>query len=456
MRGALRAGPAPWVVAGGLLVLSMALSLSALQAVVVRPSLGAPLLAGTAVAGALALRPAWLVPGFVALTWAAIQTRLFSGLASPVELGGLVLLGIAAWRVANRRGPWADVLTVVALLGLPLVVTGLLAPESPGVSLHAIREVGFVAIAGLCIASRADLERAVLALVAVGAVLGAGAAVSVLSGPFSVFSVVSDSSVTGPGGAAVAVTSAAAAGAGPFRAAGPFGEPNFFALSLAALIPLAALVAARRGPARLLGLVALACLPAGVLATGSRGGVIAALAGLLVLAACSGGRVRLAAAATLLAAGAAVPLFLGQAAQSGQRTTSGRATENRIAVAMFADRPAAGVGPGHFPALYRDYSRRIGNDPRVGREPHSLPLEIAAEQGAIGLLGWLAAAVLVARRLRGRRLWRDPTGGALIAATVAYGTGSLFLHGSDLRLPFLLVGMLLAAAWLADRAEVVR
>ena len=51
-----------------------------------------------------------------------------------------------------------------------------------------------------------------------------------------------------------------------------------------------------------------------------------------------------------------------------------------------------------------------------------------------------------------RRLWEIPVGLALMLATTTYLLGSLFLHGSQLRLIYMLAGSLLALAWATDRA----
>jgi O-antigen ligase len=156
-------------------------------------------------------------------------------------------------------------------------------------------------------------------------------------------------------------------------------------------------------------------------------------------------------AAAVLIVIAASSLFSAQLKDAQSRTLDGRATENAVALAMFGDHPLLGVGPGNYPKLYRDYSRRLGNDTRVLREPHSLPLEIASEQGAAGLFGWLAAIVgLVAYALR-RGVHRRPAGRTVLLALATYATGSLFLHGSALRLVYLLIGMLIALA--ASRPE---
>jgi O-antigen ligase len=118
---------------------------------------------------------------------------------------------------------------------------------------------------------------------------------------------------------------------------------------------------------------------------------------------------------------------------------------------MFADHPLVGVGPSTYPLLYRDYTRRIGNDPRVDREPHSLPLQIAAEQGLAGILGWIGLLVLIVRLTIAHRVWTTRVGLTLLVSLGTYAFGSLFLHGSQLRVPYMLVGALIAVAWATDR-----
>jgi len=120
---------------------------------------------------------------------------------------------------------------------------------------------------------------------------------------------------------------------------------------------------------------------------------------------------------------------------------------------MFADHPVVGVGPGDYPKLYRDYTRRIGSDPRYQREPHSLPLQIAAEQGLAGIAGWIGAGLLLIRLAVSRRIWREPVGLTLLVAIGTYLLGSLFLHGSQLRVLYLMAGTLIALAWATDRAS---
>ena len=110
---------------------------------------------------------------------------------------------------------------------------------------------------------------------------------------------------------------------------------------------------------------------------------------------------------------------------------------------MFLDHPIAGVGPGRYQDLYRDYGRRLGSDPRSERAAHSLPIEIAAEQGLAGLVGWAGAALVLAGFAARTRIWSSLIGRAVTVSIFAFLVGSLFLHGSRLRLLFLLVGILL-------------
>jgi O-antigen ligase len=420
---------APWLLPAGVGLCSVAATIAGLQVMAVNPRVGPILVGGAAVGIALAWRPAWIVPAFLALTWCSIETPVFGGLPSPVETGGMVLLGAVGWRSLSRTDAARPPLLIAALLAAPAVASALLSGEGMA-HLDELRDLSFLFIAALGLRTVVDVRRATIALAAVGIILGAGAAWSVLVHGTTLFPVVTEEAV--------------GAGALP-RAAGPFGEPNFFALSMAALIPIALLNVAAGGARRLLGAASVVALLAGVLATGSRGALLASGVGITAMALVAGGaRTRVAAVAAIVTVAALLPLFATQARGSEGRTVSGRATENRIALSMFADHPLTGVGPGRYPGLYRDYARRIGNDRRSGRASHSLPLQIAAEQGVAGLVGWATALAVALGTVLRRGAWQSVTGRALLIATATYLVGSLFLHGSQLRLPFVLAGMALA------------
>jgi O-antigen ligase len=392
-----------------------------------RPDLTPLLFVAAAAASVLLARPQWLVPVFAGLTWTAIAASEFGGV-SPVELGGLALLAVAAAHAVTRRQVAAEALVVIALLGLPVIVTSLLSPDQPGVPVHRLRDLSFIFLIALTLRGRLDVERAVTVLAAVGVFLGVGAAYSVLVHPTGLFPLQLEPS-----------------GVLAQRAAGPFHESNFFALSMAALLPFALRVAARGGAWQALGFSAALSVFAGVLATGSRGGLVASLAGVGVFALWTRQhQVVRASLVMLVAAVLLLPVFASQLEGSKQRSIEGRAAENRIALAMFADHPLIGVGPGQYMNRYRDYSRKIGNDPRPVRASHSLVLEVAAEQGIVGLAGLLGAVLAMITAVRRRGAHRDLLGRALITSLLVYAIGSLFLHGSQLRLPYILIGLILA------------
>jgi O-antigen ligase len=437
---ALRPGRAPeavvasdaLLVLGAIIVATLA-ALIGLGLVFREPALLPLLLAAAGLGAFLVWQPAWIVPAFVGLTWAALPGHVFGGLPSPVEAGGLVLLAFSAWRALARPRLAANVVLVMALTAIPLVVSAALGPSGAALPGSDLRELLFLFIVALCVYGPGNAERVVTALVIAGLILGVGGICSVLIGPSGLFPVVAD------------VTTAIEPEAP--RAAGPFGEPNFFALSMAALTPLALFVAARGGWRRWLGIAALIAIAGAIMAAGSRGGALAMLFGLVAFAATTRSRqLRVAAVVSLVAALALLPFFASQAESSSARTVSGRETENRIALAMFGDYPLTGVGPHQYEVLYRDYSRNIGEDVRTIRAPHSLPLEIASEQGLVGLIGWGVAAVVVLSYVLSRGAWRTTLGRALLLSIATYLVGSLFLHGSQLRLLFMLVGLAMAYA----------
>lgn len=441
-RGVQRAGQGPTSgveLASDALVALGAAGVAALAALIGlgvvsrEPALLPLILAALALVSFLLWQPRWIVPAFVGLTWAALPGHVFGGLPSPVEAGGVMLLAFAAWRALARPVLAGTVLTIMALLAVPLVVSAALGPEGGGLPASDLRELLFLFIVALCVFGYGSAERVATALVITGLILGIGGICSVLIGPSGLFPVVTD--------VVTAIEPEAP------RAAGPFGEPNFFALSLAALTPLALYVASRGGWRRWLGVAALIAIAGGIMAAGSRGGGLAMVFGLVAFAATTRvRRVRIAAAFTLVGALVLFPFFAGQAESSSSRSVSGRETENRIALAMFGDYPVTGVGPHQFENLYRQYSRNIGEDPRSIRAPHSLPLEIAADQGLVGIIGWGVAAFLFLSYVLSRGAWRTTLGRALLLAVATYMFGSLFLHGSQLRLLFILMGLAMAYA----------
>lgn len=413
-------------------VVVVAGAVAALATVANRPGIMPAFLLAAVAFAFMLLRPAWIVPFFIGLTWTAIGRSFFGGFA-PVNYASYLLVPLALWFALSRQPVARATALVFALIALPLVATGLLATGGPTISGADFKELAFLVIAALCIRGPSDVERTIIVLACTGIFLALGAVYSVRVHPTSLFPL--DTTGAVPGHPATAESP---------RAAGPFGESNFFALSLAVLVPLCLYLVTRGGRRAWLGGLAVVILIAGVYATGSRGGALTVALGLAAVAFTSRSRrLKIATALAVCAGGLLLLLFTAQASSSASRTVSGRATENLIAWAMFRDHPLVGVGPGQYPNLYRDYALRIGNDPRTERAPHSLPLQIAAEQGIAGLLGWLAAAVFVIRTIVVRRAWRTALGRAVSISAGTYLFGSIFLHGSQLRLLYILVGLVI-------------
>jgi len=185
------------------------------------------------------------------------------------------------------------------------------------------------------------------------------------------------------------------------RPAGPFGNPNPAAtacvLGLALLPWLRLSLPLRAGAA--------AVLAAGVVASGSRGGLLGLLAlGLAWGLVASGPRVRRAAVVAVLVAlvGLAVRLAGDRDPLRFERVRIWRAA----ASAALAELPL-GCGPGGFvdAVLPHNFPRagEVARYHRIPRLAESDPLQLAVSLGLPGVVAALGLVVAVARRLRGAR-----------------------------------------------------
>lgn len=155
---------------------------------------------------------------------------------------------------------------------------------------------------------------------------------------------------------------------------------------------------------------------------------------------------RLASLGSLVGAGSQSTAGLGAA----DGAIRGRLTEMGAALLAFRDRPLVGVGPGMFGQHSQQYGQIIGlRSLGAGRQAHSMPLDIAAEHGILGLLAIVAAlTVVLASLLRGRRAARasgDTVGAhfssGIALALILYLTTGLFLHLSYIRYFWLLIAL---------------
>jgi putative inorganic carbon (hco3(-)) transporter len=111
--------------------------------------------------------------------------------------------------------------------------------------------------------------------------------------------------------------------------------------------------------------------------------------------------------------------------------TSGRADLVSGGARMFADRPVWGYGSGGFEETYRE-RERIRSE-RVAAVSHTIPVTVAAEQGVIGLAGYLlllvaALALVLGGGLREAARARPPPAASLARVAVAAMFAALVVH----------------------------
>ena len=257
------------------------------------------------------------------------------------------------------------------------------------------------------------------------------------------------------------------------RLAGPIGEQNRYAQVLLMVVPLAyfsgRLAVDRRR--RLLWNLSAAVIAGGVFLTFSRGAAVAAFAVLFLMVlhrVISITRlVAILLAGTLLMT-AVAPDYLLRIASLGtvaDATDSeadvdgairGRTAEALAAVNVFVEHPVVGVGPDRF---FREFSQIEANKLGIkrldsNRRSHNLYLELAADQGLVGLVafGLIMGATLL-QLAAARRRWadRDPERAALASALMfalySYLITAFFLQLSYQRYLWAMVALANGVIW---------
>ncbi|MEA2290504.1 MAG: hypothetical protein QOD55_2501 [Solirubrobacteraceae bacterium] len=211
-----------------------------------------------------------------------------------------------------------------------------------------------------------------------------------------------------------------------FRVNSLFFDPNIYGrfLALVMVLVVAWLLWARRPRDAVAGALLLAVLWGGLVLTLSQSSFAALLVGLLVLGGMRwGARRAVALAAVVLAVGAAFVLLapsvlridLGSE-RSVDAATSGRSELVAGGVRLFAERPLAGWGAGSFARQYR--RAEDASSQRATSASHTIPVTVAAEQGVLGLLAYLALLACALWRLF-RGAGSSPARAALAAAFAA-------------------------------------
>ena len=265
------------------------------------------------------------------------------------------------------------------------------------------------------------------------------------------------------------------------RAHGPVGDANRFAQILMMALPLALVLGltAKSRMAAVLSFGSAVILLGGIFVTYSRGGfltlaVLAVLmvpmrlvrlrhlvglivAGLLLAPLVAPGYTQ-----RMLSIGGVAELF-GSTEAEADGATRGRTTEMLSALAAYFDHPILGVGPGQYLPYYSvhyqslpEISIREISEPR---RAHSLYLELGAELGTIGLVLFLAIALLLLRDLRALRvaLWQERRldlsrfAASFSLVLLAYLGAGVFLHLAFERYYWFMVGMTAAAAGVLEK-----
>jgi len=255
------------------------------------------------------------------------------------------------------------------------------------------------------------------------------------------------------------------------RLRGGLDDPNFLAATIVPGIAIA--IALRRiasGPTLrwlLLGVVMLLSL--GLVASGSRGGIIAALvAAVAALVVFKNQRAWVVASLTIVVGVAAAWFAISPSAweriSNFDNGGSGREQIWAVAWRMVEDKPIQGVGLGNFPVAGADYVDEPGALERTalvvdkGQVVHNTYLQALAETGVIGLalflgvaFGSVYAAWQAARSFAGRGdVAMETLARGVVVATLGMMTALFFLSGVDKRL-WVLFGLCIALRGLAFR-----
>jgi O-antigen ligase len=243
----------------------------------------------------------------------------------------------------------------------------------------------------------------------------------------------------------------------------PTGDPNDVAFVLATTLPLAFWLLRERGVLRLIAAAMAAMMAVAIVLTFSRGALVGLGAGLIWKLVVDRRQLKVIAAAAVLAVTVIglVVYFAGDRVDTGLRAKEKVAAANvssrleawRLAARFAVDHPLLGIGPGEFGNRYVAATDRIPGSQSL-KVVHDAYLDIAAEQGVVAALLFVAYLVMaVARGWTASVARRGPPGlaGAVTIALVIGAVATLTLSEQYFA-QFWLLGGLATALW-HERAD---
>lgn len=139
----------------------------------------------------------------------------------------------------------------------------------------------------------------------------------------------------------------------------------------------------------------------------------------------------------------------------------GRSSELLTGLSMFKSSPLLGIGALNYKPNYQKFSQNIGIELRAEpRDPHSLYVQLLAENGILGFLAFfLVIASLFSGLAKAKRsvkylpilqkTW-SPWISSLQASLIMYLIAATFLHGAYIRYFWILAGLGVAAIWITN------
>ncbi|MEO8288306.1 MAG: O-antigen ligase family protein [Chloroflexota bacterium] len=413
-------------------------------------------------------RPHWAAVVYVAVVYADLLSILdtYHGMPPLARFAGLGLLSaVLGYRIFVQQERLVGDRTTLWMLAYGAVVAlGVLYARAPDLVVSNVVEFvrnffTFLIIINI-ITTSSRLHAALYALLGTGTLLASLTLFQSLTGSFE----------NDFGGLAQYRVSDIAGSTEGARPGGTIGDANYYGQLLLILVPIALYLffEGKSKPARLVGLACAATLAAAVVFTYSRGDAVAL--GAIVVATVIYKRPN-----PLLIAGGVLALLLAlpmlpsnylarmttmlDIAQGnpqviyGEDSVRGRAGATQAAIEIFADHPIFGVGRENYPLYQLEYLSGTGfAKVAKGIPPHNLYLEVAAEQGILGIVvfsGLLLTTFAALRDARRRFTWAGMKSERELTAWLAimligYLVSALTLHGAFLYFLWLQISLIVA------------